>query len=1191
MFGAEAFNVERWRHFRSVDLYDELCHWLKNGRLDIASCLCGRFADVLSEKLVCCLDATLALIPDEVVTSDLCAWLTHAVLPPVLESQDFHLIDSLAGWIEKRASDMEVTQRQSWPMNAIQLCDVLRTDACGTLWKNVTPKAYACRTVGLALPQTGLDEARQSQNALVRVRVLCGDLQQIIELRDRYNCLLSLAELRAETVESVAYRFLDRVVAVQLIPAAMSDIVRPYATRYCLKLDDLLSSYIQELVHRRGTGSMHVSALWESKAIEILNNISSRALSEQSLLAILSAAQFPWSDDVSNAVKKALMRNPSHAGLKGQCQLASLKQILIGYDLQRFNFAETMQAKQLAYYILMQDKETAVADALAVADVYSNVSCCDVYQFRCCFLAERNRADEIVDLLNGITVPALLDEVCERFVQYCGNVLSNPLRTFHCQYATAARHVRRLLTKLSCECSQDIREQLSDLEAVYRLHSEFGKFMSVSDYCTPSKRHNFYKECLNDTSAKSADKRSLSNLTEPRALASKRSRRELARLLKMSCYDEVFEAVQAARHGNVHSAVELTQRIVKRKCENTVELVRQVLSVVKALCESIENGCVVSLSELVDIHQLSCNLVLTAPANMLDQCLNVCRSLRLAVELAQQCCTDNSSVSLEHSVDSGHQQWTFDDYLSDDDCAALIMDMHSAVSLALAFVSATLPTGRYVCQSPIVMTQQMVDIAEKLSQLLTANNQTRLLLGYLLEVATLVGGVLGSNELHSAVLVTLKQSLSRRRADYQLALTAVCSLPQSLAQDNLHKLARSAGIQYKKALAIARVGLMFAQLTCNTDAVPVAENLVTEAQWGYRFAKVHVSYRECFGRGTDDKILLIPELAANKSISVDDVVAYCKDFRLDINDSLCLYLTCLLVPSSDSPSVVSVTPFSVVQQRAHQACCHIKPESLVNTLEKIFDKTSAYDYDRLEFILDQLLVTSRLAKQLNRSVELSTIERDRKLIDCLKCYQRVSPLNDDELISDDAVKDRLPFHMLTRKKLNWNIITPELNADTVQLWIAMAALLDIPADYVYTTAIRNIVQSHTKQLTSEPQWSETSINTDFMDTVHRLLSQVTSSDLAMACVSWVAHELPAGAEKVQAYAWCVSVQERHVASCSYEQKPRAMEVLERLRFRSRQTSIEQVGFYTVNQKKHTTMFFSYLPQNPVDSDKMWYALT
>ena len=181
-------------------------------------------------------------------------------------------------------------------------------------------------------------------------------------------------------------------------------------------------------------------------------------------------------------MKAALAKNPSHAGLKRQCQLASLKQILIAYDLQSFNFAETTtHAKELAFHILVQDRATAVTE------VYSNVGQTDVYLFRCCFLAENNRADKIVTLLRGITPVSVLDDVCERFVRYCSSALSDPLNSFRPQYADAARCLRVLLKSLSPDCSdEDLRNQLSELDAVHRLDSEFGIFISHNDYCTTS---------------------------------------------------------------------------------------------------------------------------------------------------------------------------------------------------------------------------------------------------------------------------------------------------------------------------------------------------------------------------------------------------------------------------------------------------------------------------------------------------------------------------------------------------------------------------------------------------------------------------------------------------------------------------------------------------------------------------------
>lgn len=1172
-FGTEEFSAERWRHFRLVDRYTELCDWLKTGRLDVASCLCSQFADVLSAKLVSCLDNTLAMIPDEVVVADLCAWLSRAIVPHVLEHQDFDVINSLAAWLEKRASDMEVMDKLNWPVNAIQLCDVLRIDTFRSLWTNVTQKEYVCPLVGLALPQTTLEEARQSQNALVRLRTLHSDLQQMIELRNKYNCTLSLAEFRSETVQSLAYRLLDRVAAVELVSTVISDVIHPYAVQNCLQLDKLLSSYVEELVHRRGTGGMNVSPLWESKAIAILASMSSRALSEDTLLAILSAAQFPWSENVSNAVKTALAKNPSHSGLKGQLQLASLKQTLINYDLQRFNFEETTRSTDLAYYILMQDTETAMEDALKVTQVYSNVSQTDVYLFRCCFLAERNRTDEIVCLLRTVTVPTLLADICESFIGRCNTVMSSRLNKLHSEYSAAARHIRSIVTSLSSHCRQDLLDQLSDLDAVYRLESEFGKFISVRGYCITAKRRQFFYDCLSSSSkdqdhlgasAKSVSKNAAVDLTYKTKSVVKRpikgSERELAYLLKMSPCDKVYRAVMAARDGDIHTAVEIAERVVERQTSDSVDKVRHVVQILKALCESVEMGSAVSVEDLNAVHKISCNLSLSAPSSLLDQCTRVARSTRLAVEMAAQCCTDNSSVADSAGVDP-YKQWVFDDSLSDDDCGGLVMDGKAAMPLAFAFIAAGLPSDENIFLLPVAMPQQIVDVFGKLAQLLTANNQTRLFLGYSQEVAAVVGGVSDLSSLHGAIVSTLKQSVFKRRADYKLALTALLSLPEPFAKNTLQKLARSAGIQYKKLLAVSQVGRAFAQLTNNADALSMAEDTVTEARWGYRLAKVHVSFCEFFGGKSGDKQEFICILAAAESIVVKDVIEYCQDMKLDMNDSLCLYLTCLLLPSSDSLNDVPVIPFSVVRQRAEEACVHIKQEKLISTLEKIFEKTSPYDYERQEFIFDQLLSVSPSDDELNRSLKLSTVERDKKLLVCLKSYSRVSPPSEEELslTTGDTAKERLPLLTLVMKQKRWRIISAELNADTVDLWIPMAALLHLPDCQIYTTAIRNIVQSHVGEVASHAEWDEASVDTEFMSTVSRLLSLVTSTDLAVSCVSWIASELPAGAEKVVVYKWCVSLQDKHLTSCASEERHQAADVLKKYQNYSKRTAIEQVS--------------------------------
>jgi len=67
-------------------------------------------------------------------------------------------------------------------------------------------------------------------------------------------------------------------------------------------------------------------------------------------------------------------------------------------------------------------------------------------------------------------------------------------------------------------------------------------------------------------------------------------------------------------------------------------------------------------------------------------------------------------------------------------------------------------------------------------------------------------------------------------------------------------------------------------------------------------------------------------------------------------------------------------------------------------------------------------------------------------------------------------------------------------------------------------------------------------------------------ELVLAAVSWIACELPGGAEKVVVCGWCVSMHEKHVESLSREQRHQANVSLDKHRQLYRQAAIEQVCF-------------------------------
>jgi hypothetical protein len=346
----------------------------------------------------------------------------------------------------------------------------------------------------------------RSSDPLVRLRILVHDLQRLSILQATYNFSMPLEEFRAESVRSVAFRMLDRVVAVELLASAVVKTVRPYASCHGLDCDDLLASYVEDLAGRCGLGGWHVTAAWESKAVEVLKLISSVTLRHRALKAVLTSARFPWEDDVAAAVHEAVAADPNDAGLREKCRLAKFKQLLINYDLRAFNVAEASRAMDLAFYIIKQDRETAVEDALEVVKFYS-LEAAEVYLFRCQFLAEQKRSNELIRFMRQLP-KEVNREVGDRFVRYACRLASlNMQHDRRHLYLVAACDILRLqLDDRSANEGDrvEIQNRLRTLENIDALFSEFGIFISFDDFTCKSKRYEILEGYVKTTDRKAS---------------------------------------------------------------------------------------------------------------------------------------------------------------------------------------------------------------------------------------------------------------------------------------------------------------------------------------------------------------------------------------------------------------------------------------------------------------------------------------------------------------------------------------------------------------------------------------------------------------------------------------------------------------------------------------------------------------
>lgn len=296
--------------------------------------------------------------------------------------------------------------------------------------------------------------------------------------------------------------------------------------------------------------------------------------------------------------------------------------------------------------------------------------------------------------------------------------------------------------------------------------------------------------------------------------------------------------------------------------------------------------------------------------------------------------------------------------------------------------------------------------------------------------------------------------------------------------------------------------------------------LADNARWGYRLAKLHISFREAFRGGKDEKFRLLPSLVQSKQVTIHDLCDYCVTFELSEDRA---FLDCLkhlmIAGDKDQDSLVTVCTMPVEEAvaRAGSLCRAIEAkEDLVKGLESILERLDPCDYDRIEFVL----------RELETAKPTAETTRNLKLLTFLKRYgSKVSP------------GGRLPYHPFVTGG-HWSAITPELTAETVDDWLPVAALLGLKLDDVLVTAVRNIIERHVTDGKAIPgsgdqqsRWKEDSINWKLYYVTSELLTKITCCELAVASAVWIVKMLPVGAEKLLALKSCVTMAKKWEAAC------------------------------------------------------------
>ncbi|CAH1790794.1 unnamed protein product [Owenia fusiformis] len=375
----------------------------------------------------------------------------------------------------------------------------------------------------------------------------------------------------------------------------------------------------------------------------------------------------------------------------------------------------------------------------------------------------------------------------------------------------------------------------------------------------------------------------------------------------------------------------------------------------------------------------------------------------------------------------------------------------------------------------------------------------------------------------------ISKMVSHRVVDHNLVLGNLYTLSAKGALNTLRSHSTKPGNSYKRIMYLSRIGIDLSVLLKDEKALKTCKALQVNATWGHRLSTLGIQFKEVFNGPSEHKEKILPSIVQHAEGSISLVTEYCRDFNLDPNKALCLFLDNLLHhPTGDTYSHKQMLDkVEIVIKEISDK------EDLLLRLKDIYMKIDAYNYESLGFVLEQI----------NKLSTSADIQKSLKLLEYLNDYVRQAPPSEYEKsfqpISEDDVlmygnnnlppqaETRLPFHLFM--KAPWKIITPELNAGTVDAFVSIATLLQLQLDTVYITTIQNTIDSHITSVKQQDNsgsaviekancnWNvKNDINVKMFATLKRLILCIDSCVNALGVAQYVVKALPMGPEKVWA---------------------------------------------------------------------------
>ncbi|XP_030075113.1 kinetochore-associated protein 1 [Microcaecilia unicolor] len=1224
-FGPENFSGIAWTEFLNNDVFKDILLQLEKMNLPCAQYLWLRhqaeFERRFDEKM---LDNLLNTIPANIPSKELSLWFKDVLIPFVKRTMPKGQ-KVIAKWLEHRARSLELTDKANWPENGLEMAEVYFTS------KNPSDLGLASSWLWIPLKEDVDCEERQLMKLVI-------SLQELVDLYRTYSCRLSLNDFEKETTTTIVFHMLDNVLAPELIPSTLEKVIRPYMYQHNLQEEELLLQYIKDLLERCSSHATSLfETAWEAKAMAVLGCMSDTDLVFDAVLQIMYGAVVPWSKAVEQLVKQYLeMNHPKVKLLQESYRLMEMKTLLRGYGIRSFNVTNKKQIMGLVKYILKQDVPSSLEDALKVVKAHL-LPTVEVYILRVVQLIYGQRGDECLSLLRSLP-SSEAEEIVGRVTCWAKLVLreqTDQSEENKGSQVSIAKTIVKILRLLLSSLNEDrlkneqYEKNLKMFGVISGLQEEYDIFLSPEDYENQlllSELCEKHMKAYEKSRSKSANDQEITH--SPDGIAKKANTE--SRLQKLALLLEVTEqdlqgqlALRALDAGKVEKALQMCRDLFEHHCN--AQMGQLLFLASQKLCSMLEANVPMVIPTGMNlpavIYELCCQAATVCSPDLLLDAQELCKYTHSAVEYYRHCQIEDYGFLAKNSSPGAdrddYEEWTYENFFSED---GIVLDPLVVLPVAYDMIFALVPSASGKIMYPLdcvnlaycsyVKGENLLKPAKTpvgvLLQNLQECNQYELALKHivrsfgtcLLHVISNTMDVCLSAKIYEEKTVTNSKSFifslgektvslvkntamalvdkmfNCRVVDHGLALGYCTLLPKKKVFEKLWDIISNAWQNYRKILAVAKVGAQLANLYSDAEEKQKFRDVITDTEWGIQLSEFGISFQSVFRQPSGRKKELISTLVQNPNVNTELILNFCSTFALNSDTALQQYIETLLLQGAkmkhgEGDSAAAQLPDSRLLARAVEIIPLLQStQELVIELGGILNKLDPYDYETIEGVL----MVIQAADEKNTSIQL---KQALGLLNHLKSYKRTSPPVEQEyqyvlehaISLSPAAQTRLPFHLLFFRTAQsfWRILSVELNEESFPILLLISKLMKVSLDKLYMTAVSNIFEKCLKpkvlkQTKSECSSLITKETAKTVQTIQSYLLSITNPQWAAASAHRIAQELPTGPDKIQVMKFCLHLAEKWLKSTlpQDEAHENAKTLLKKLRMQYERLATEYV---------------------------------